>query len=176
MAVPSKHATAYPVEVLSPDVDDGTMPGNVTTLHEQVVGHRIVAASRMSIKETEFEYVGGGSDYAIERRIALVLTLDDGRRVAVQDSSDCCAYTELNAFLINPEKVDHIITGVGTSDGYQRWHILADAGEIMQLDVNWSGGNLGYYSYGFNIKVSNVIEGDLAYDELEAGPNDRGLM
>jgi hypothetical protein len=68
-------------------------------------------------------------------------------------SGDCCAYTELESFLLNPELVDHVITGVGTTDGYQTWHVYADMGDVLKLDVGWSCGNPFYYGYGFTIRV-----------------------
>jgi hypothetical protein len=68
-------------------------------------------------------------------------------------NGDCCAYTELESFLLHPELVDHIITGVGTTDGYNTWHIYADIGDVLELSVGWSSGNPFYYGYGFDIQV-----------------------
>lgn len=129
----------YVTEHLDPEVDDGTMPGNVATLRENVVGRRIVGVDR-----------SGGS---------LTLTLDNDKRVELVDESDCCAYTELNAFLLHPERVDHIITGVGTTGGYTTWHIYADMGDVLELTVDWSCGNPFYYAYGFDIRVTEPSEG-----------------
>ena len=129
----------YPPETLGEDDDDGTMPENVSKLEEVVVGHRIASVDRKSKYET-------------------VITLDTGKRVVLADTDDCCAYTELKSFLLYPEKVDHIITGVGTTDGYTTWHIFADYGDILELEVGWSCGNPFYYAYGFDIAV--VEEGD----------------
>jgi hypothetical protein len=61
-----------------------------------------------------------------------VITLDDGRRVKLADTSDCCAYTELREFLLHPEAVDHAILGVGTTGDYTTWHIYADFGDVME--------------------------------------------
>ena len=36
----------YPTEQLAEDDDDGTMPGNIDTLGESVVGHRIVSVEK----------------------------------------------------------------------------------------------------------------------------------
>ena len=69
------------------------------------------------------------------------------------NTNDCCAYTELEAFLLHPERVDHIIMGVGTTDTYTRWHIYADLGDVLELTVGWSCGNPFYYGYGFDIDV-----------------------
>jgi hypothetical protein len=49
--------------------------------------------------------------------------------------------------------VEHAILGVGTTEGYTKWHIYADFGDVMQLDVGWSCGNPFYYGYGFDIAV-----------------------
>ncbi len=69
---------------------------------------------------------------------------------------DCCAYTELDSFLLNPELVDHMILGVGTTDYYTTWHIYADMGDVLKLNVKWSCGNPFYYGYGFNIQVRPI--------------------
>jgi hypothetical protein len=127
----------YPTEALRPDDDDGTMVANVGDLSDAVVGHRIVSAEH---GERGFE-----------------ITLDNGKKVRLRNSDDCCAYTELEAFLLHPDKVDHIIMGVGTTEGYGRWHIYADWGDVLELTVGWSCGNPFYYGYGFYI---DVIEED----------------
>lgn len=126
----------YVEEILNEDDDNGTMPGNLTELREHVIGHRIVTADR-----------DGG---------AFVITLDSGKRVKLVGGDDCCAYTELEGFLLHPERVDHMITGVGTTDGYTRWHIYADMGDVLELTVGWSAGNPFYYGYGFEVTVENV--------------------
>lgn len=139
--------TRYPTEVLSDDYDNGTMPENVQELADAVVGHRIVSAQQGEVKAG---YGGWRTS------TGLVLTLDDGTRVELADSDDCCAYTELREFLLHPDKVDHIITGVGTTDEYQTWHIYADMGDVLELTVDWSCGNPFYYGYGFDIRVIPV--------------------
>ncbi|MBX4168069.1 hypothetical protein K3M35_05230 [Rhodococcus sp. DMU2021] len=141
--------------------DDGTMPRNVETLAQQVIGHRIVKAEQSRVKRSEFRRVGDDWTDEIDYGSGLVLTLDDGRRVILQDTSDCCAYTEVQQFLLNPERVDHMITGVQTTEGYTKWHIFADLGDVLQLQVDWSPGNAFYYGYGFTIGVSDVIDGEI---------------
>jgi hypothetical protein len=126
----------YPTEIV--DDDDGTMPENVAALEQAVVGHRIVSAEKE------------GS--------AFTLTLDTGARVKLRGTSDCCAYTDLESFLLHPERVDHAILGVGTTDGFTRWHIYADFGDVLELEVDWSCGNPFYYGYGFDIEVEPVNE------------------
>lgn len=126
----------YPEEYLSPTDDDGTMPENVADLSDEVVGHRIVSCDR--------------------RAARTVITLDNGTLVELEDTNDCCAFTEVENFLLHPDRVDHIITGVATTDGYTKWHIYADMGDVLELDVAWSSGNPFFYGYGFWIKVTPV--------------------
>jgi hypothetical protein len=102
----------YPIEVLDEDEDDGTIVENLATLGSHVIGHRITKAERQPRED-------GKQD-------VLVLTLDDGTQVELADTGDCCAYTSLDAFFLDPASVDHIITGAGSTDGYTVWHIYAD--------------------------------------------------
>lgn len=143
---------AYPTETLGENDDDGTMVENVDHLRRSVVGRKIIKAEKRTEQVPWFP----GSAHSTER-VALSLTLDNGQRVRLADTDDCCAYTELEAFLLHPELVNHIITGVGTTDGYTRWHIYADMGDVLELTVGWSCGNPFYYGYGFRI---DVIEDD----------------
>lgn len=135
-------ADRYPVETLDPDDDNGTMPGNVAELGSHVIGHRIVSAEQ---REVPLKYYGTST--------GLILTLDDGTQVTLANTDDCCAYTALKSFLLDPAAVDHIITGVGTTEGYTVWHIYADWGDILRLEIGWSAGNPFYYGYGFDIHV-----------------------
>jgi hypothetical protein len=138
----------YPQETFdSDDVDDGTMPENVAELAEAVIGHRIVHAEKETV---EGRWYGAAP--------ALVLTLDDGTRVSLANTVDCCAYTELEEFFARPDMVDHAILGVGTTEGYTKWHIYADFGDVMELKVDWSCGNPFYYGYGFDIAVEPVAD------------------
>lgn len=134
----------YEPETLGEDSDDGTMPGNVAELAEAVVGHRIVSVEKdAEIPEAARSWRSSGT----------ALTLDNGKRVFLADTDDCCAYTELEAFLLHLELIDHIITGVGTTDGFTQWHVYADMGDVLELTVGWSCGNPFYYGYGFAISV-----------------------
>ncbi|HLL34167.1 MAG TPA: hypothetical protein VK545_09810 [Streptomyces sp.] len=137
----------YPDEVLSDCDDDGTMPANVEELRTAVVGHRIVKAEADAATTDRWGY---------STTAPLVLTLDNGKRVALRNTSDCCAYTDLENFLLHPDRVDHIITGVGTTDEYTTWHIYADMGDVLELSVGWSCGNPFYYGYGFDISVEEL--------------------
>lgn len=134
----------YPTEELNDDYDNGTMPDNVEALRQAVVGHRIVKTERKSVP----------SEYDWENpREGLVITLDDGTEVRLVDTDDCCAFTSLSQFFLHPEKVDHVIMGVGTTDEFSKWHIYADWGDVLELTVGWSCGNPFYYGYGFDITV-----------------------
>lgn len=132
----------YPAENLTEDDDNGTMPENVSDLAEAVVGHRIVNVHRGEVKARFYGTATG-----------TLITLDTGKVVQLADTDDCCAYTALEKFLLNPERVDHVITGVGTTDGFTKWHIFADMGDVLELEVGWSCGNPFYYGYGFDITV-----------------------
>jgi hypothetical protein len=135
--MPTVSDQRYPRESVDPDDDDGTMRDNVDMLASHVVGRRIVSAE------------GDG-------RGTTTLTLDDGRRVQLANSSDCCAYTSLESFFLDPSSVDHMILGVGTTDEFTTWHIYADFGDVMRLKVDWSCGNPFYYGYGFDIHVKDA--------------------
>jgi hypothetical protein len=117
------------------EADDGTIVENRDRLAAAVVGRKIIDAEQDGRK--------------------FRLTLDNGRVVTLHDTDDCCAYTELAAFLLHPEMVDHVILGVGTTDGFETWHVYADAGDVLELSVAWSCGNPFYYGYGFNIVVED---------------------
>lgn len=110
---------------------DEYMDDSVTELRDLVVGHKIV-----SVNDN-------------------VITLDNGKTVTLLNGGDCCAYTTLEGFLLNPELVDHLIMGVATTENYNVWHIYADAGDILKLDVDWDEGT-GYYGYGFYLKVKDL--------------------
>jgi hypothetical protein len=140
----------YTVETLDEYDDNGTMPENVATLEKIVVGRRIVSAQR----ETATYPTPWGFEGTDE---GLVLTLDDGTRAILVNGSDCCAYTELQEFLLHPESVDHVILGVGTTDGYTTWHVYADMGDVLTMKVGWSCGNPFYYGYGFTIAVLPTV-------------------
>lgn len=126
--------------------DDGTMPTNVEALATAVVGHRIVSVERNAEIPEHARDRWGAS-------MGALITLDSGKRVYLADTNDCCAYTSLNSFLLHPDKVDHIITGVGTTGGFTTWHIYADMGDVLELEVGWSCGNPFYYGYGFDVTV-----------------------
>lgn len=125
----------YVEEILAPDDDCGVMPENRDALSHEVIGHKIV----------KVEQQGRGG----------TITLDNGKTVHLAPTDDCCAYTELESFLLNPDLVDHVIIGVGTTNQYRVWHVYADAGDVLRLTVGWSCGNPFYYGYGFEIFVED---------------------
>lgn len=135
----------YAPEVLDSDDDDGTMPENVATLAEHVVGHRIISAEKGEIPD---RWRGTAQGF--------IITLDTGKRVVLADTDDCCAYTGLESFLLHADQIKHVITGVGTTDGFTTWHVYADYGDILELKVGWSCGNPFYYGYGFDITVQDA--------------------
>lgn len=136
----------YPPDTLGEyDDDDGTMPDNVDTLRAAVIGRKIVSAEKKIIAGSWRSSHG------------LVLELDNGTQVELVDTSDCCAYTSLESFFLDPKSVDHAILGVGTTNGYTVWHIYADFGDVMRLAVGWSCGNPFYYGYGFDIAVKPLV-------------------
>jgi hypothetical protein len=124
--------------------DDGTMPRNVQTLADAVIGHKIVSV------EKNVKTPGKDSWYQSH---GTAITLDNGKKVFLINTDDCCAYTELKKFLLHPESIDHMITGVEADTNYTTWHIFADMGDVLELTVGWSCGNPFYYSYGFKIQV-----------------------
>lgn len=138
----------YPTEELDSDADDGTMPESLAALEEAVVGQRIVRVERdVEIPDKYYGTTTGTS-----------ITLGNGKRVTLADTGDCCAYTELQDFLLHADRIDHVITGVGTTGDYTTWHIYADMGDVLELSVGWSCGNPFYYAYGFHIAVRDSEE------------------
>lgn len=144
--------------------DNGTMPENVAELAKYVVGRRIIKAENGQTVNLG-PYDGKRNCYG-ETLTGLVLTLDNGVQVVIADTWDCCASTSLEKFLLHPESVDHVITGVASTDGFTKWHIFADFGDVMELEVGWSAGNPFYYGYGFDIAVA-PLEGEIVPEKPE---------
>lgn len=133
-----------PVETLDLDTDDGTMPESRESLEAAIVGHRIIGVSRPPKSSDGFGkcWLEG-----------MVLTLDTGATVLVEGVGDCCAYSSIEAIIHHLPTMDHVITAVETADEYTRWFIVADAGDVLELQVGWSAGNPFYYAYGFSVTV-----------------------
>jgi hypothetical protein len=145
----------YPAETLDTGDDDGTIVQNVDTLRSTVVGRKIISAEKRDVHAL-MKALGRPTGYWSSDE-GLVLTLDNGTQVLLSNTFDCCAYTSLEGFWIDPASVEHVITGVGTTEGYTTWHIYADMGDIMRLTVGWSCGNPFYYGYGFDIEVIPLV-------------------
>lgn len=142
----------YPVEELDTDADDGTMTKNLEVFTKNVVGRKIVAIDREFSKTIKHDEDGARWSYD-EHIAGTALSLDDGTKVVLVDTDSCCAYTQLKDIILGLDKIDHVIMGVGTTDGYTKWHIYANFGDIAELQVGWSCGNPFYYGYGFDIYV-----------------------
>lgn len=64
------------------------------------------------------------------------------------------------------EQALRLVAKVGTTEGYTKWHIYADFGDVLELDVSWSCGNPFYYAYGFDIAVKPARRANSdAFDE-----------
>lgn len=126
--------------------DDGTMPQNVKDFEKSIIGHRIV--------KVEKNVYNPDAWYGPKT----IFTLDNGKKVSLVDTNDCCAYTSVeDVILTNLAEVEHAVLGVGTTNGFKTWHIYCSLGDIMQLKVGWSSGNPFYYGYGFEIAVEDVV-------------------
>lgn len=120
---------------------DYMMLKNAEELEKLVVGQKI-AEVRQVERPTRYN--------DIEKW--LEIELKNGTTVQMVDSYECCAFTELNKFLLNFENIEHVITGVSTENNYETWHIYAAMGDVLTLDVGYDPSN-GYYGYGFEINV-----------------------
>lgn len=135
----------YPEEDLG-ESDDGSMVSNIEQLRAALIGKRIIKVEQNAdLPDTLPSWERRDKGFA--------LSLNNGKRVFLVDTDDCCAYTNLDGVLQKLDKIDHVITGVGTTDSFMKWHIYADLGDLLELDVGWSPGNPFYYGYGFNILV-----------------------
>ncbi len=135
--------TQYPPVAGEWQEDDGTMPHNVETLAEKIVGHKVVEVRKDMTVEGTYAWRNTGTG----------LVLDNGHIVVLVDTDDCCAYTELQEVIEHLPSADHVITNVTPEADYYTWHIFADLGEVLELKVGWSSGNPFYYGYGFDIYV-----------------------
>lgn len=133
--------------------DNGTMPSGVDSLREAVVGHKIVKVDQnVKIKRK--------NGYSWHETADVVLTLDNGKRVALIGESDCCAYGSVDKVIEKLPLMDHIITDVGTTEIYTKWHILAMMDDVLELEVGWSPGNAFYYAYGINVQVLDLPDAE----------------
>lgn len=137
-----------PKEVEFPETDSDHCPGALEDMASQaqelanaVVGHQII---RVELAPSN-KFRGGNG--------GVVLTLDTGKKVRLLTASDCCANSELRAFIYSAPEVPHVITSVATSDDFDKWHILAGMYQVLGLDLDWSEGNYPFYCFGFDIEV-----------------------
>jgi hypothetical protein len=142
----------YDDDEYEPD-DNGTMPENVARLESAIVGHRIVKVER------DVEVPEDVRHRYFRSSLGFRLTLDNGELVYILDTDDCCAYTCLEDVIEHLPTMDHIVTAVRASEDFNTWHIIADFGEVLELEVGWSAGNPFYYGYGFDIRVVPAEEG-----------------
>ena len=96
-----------------------------------------------------------------------MIVLDNGKRVVVEDTSDCCAYAEVLEFLFNADKVDHVITDVSLNSGGYEINIVADMDDVLALRIRWSEGSGWGYSFGFKIKVKELNPEWVKFEEEE---------
>lgn len=113
---------------------DEVMDDSLQEFSDSVVGRRIVSAAR--------------------EKFSLHITLDNGKKVTLREAGDCCAYTEVDDFFLDPNSIEHVITSVTQEGDHSKWFVLAELNKVMGIDVGWSEGS-GYYSYGFDIHVTN---------------------
>lgn len=137
--------------------EDEMMEASLQSFASEVVGHRIVEVEQgVPIRGV---VANAARAYAIGRnydgKAALVLTLDNGKRVGLVETGECCAYTSLQAVIQRLPEMDHAITSVKHEDGHEVWHIMAGADDVLDLEIDWSEGT-GYYLYGFNVVVQEV--------------------
>lgn len=131
------------------EYEAGVMQESVDALSAGVVGHRVVAVDKVP-------YPRHLSDYYYGRGEAIRLTLDNGTRVYVADTDDCCAYTAVKDFEFLTY-TDHAITSVVADEEFARWFIYADSIPVVALNVEWSPGNPYYYGFGFDILVEKEV-------------------
>lgn len=121
------------------------MGGSAEELQNAVIGHRIVSVEKLDREK----YPGGSYSW---RLTGVVLTLDDGTRVEVVDTDDCCAYTSIEQYQFLAD-TDNAVTSVTTEDGFSKWFIYAGGVPVVSMDVGWSPGNPYFYGFGFEINV-----------------------
>lgn len=83
------------------------------------------------------------------------------------DTYDTGAYTNLEDVITHLDKIDHMIMGVGTTEGFTKWHIYADLGDVLELTVGWDCGNPFYYGYGFEITVFDANDENVSSNDAD---------
>lgn len=91
-----------------------------------------------------------------------VITLDNGTKIRIEGSSDCCAWGAATVGKIIDS--EHVITGVSSEDldqeedyGPQRARVflMTTAGSAMEISQEWDESN-GYYFYGLYLNVTEA--------------------
>lgn len=92
------------------------------------------------------------------------ITLDDGTKIRIAGSSDCCAWGDADLGRIIDS--EHVITAVASSypersserdAGQAKVFLLTDAGTAMEISHSWDESN-GYYFYGLYLTVTGASE------------------
>lgn len=100
-------------------------------LREVVIGHRLISVDGETI------------------------TLDNGTRIKISGSSDCCAWGD--ATLGKIVDSEHVITGVRSVDDGNKSEatvfLMTDAGSAMEIAQEWDESS-GYYFYGLYFTVT----------------------
>lgn len=87
------------------------------------------------------------------------VTLDNGTKIRIEGSSDCCAWGDATIGKIIDS--EHVITGVQSVDGEGDYpnsasvFLMTDAGTAMEIAQKWDESN-GYYFYGLYLTVTEV--------------------
>lgn len=110
----------------------------------------------MSAKDLEKELIGKTVVEIDERENTL--TLNDGRKLAFRDTSDCCAW--FNANLRAGNLTDNAITAIKVTDRQEEMyadedytiHILAANEKIADLDISGNPTS-GYYCHSINLEI-----------------------
>lgn len=85
------------------------------------------------------------------------ITLDNGTKISIEGSSDCCAWGDATIGKIIDS--EHVITGVRSVDdgdpNKATVFLMTDAGSAMEISQEWEESN-GYYFYGLYFTVTEV--------------------
>lgn len=142
------------------EYDDGQQASIKDNLEAALVGRKVVD---MLPRKTELFALTDLEEAAeaLNRTIPkgqLILVLDNGTLVRIEEQSDCCAWTSIDEVKRNLHLVDNVITSVNMSEDLCEFYILTDFGQAMHLSTSFSCGNPFYYAYGLTIEVLSVEE------------------
>lgn len=122
------------------------------------------------------ENVQGRSITSAEKtETGVTLTLDNGTRFQFNGTSDCCARSQVDQFVLNENMASNVITHVervktnedrfeGDPIRRERWFFLADMDETLSqdnkvatMDVTANEGNACYF-FAFEIEVERLAD------------------